>query len=400
MSVTHIIGAGISGLAAARRLSEHNSKIIIYESTNHPGGRCRTFYDEKLGLEIDNGNHLVLSSNNAILEMADINQLHIENNAKFNFVDLKNNSTWVVDAGSGKIPWMHKKPPGVNAWNLLNDYRNLNCDKTITDVLDTSTARWNSFWVPLILAVMNTSPDEASTKLMHKVLAESLLRGGHYCRPVFTLNGLSKAFVEPTAGRVDIRYGATLKNVEIRNNRVSNLVFRGFEVNLKPDDAVIMALPWAAAHDVCPSLPKPQEFNPIINVHFKTATSVETPQMTGLVGSYSQWLFRRKNVASITISAANQLSQNDNDDIAALVWAEVSNLLGGGIMPKYRVIKEKSATFKASPTVNASRPLTQSITKNLFIAGDWTATGLPATLEGASRSGFLAANAAKQFLSN
>ena len=392
MSAVYIIGAGISGLAAAKRLSEQGEKVIVFESTDHPGGRCRTFFDENLGLEIDNGNHLILSSNKSILEMADASQLYITKNAAFDFIDLKNNSTWTVDGGRGKIPWLHKKPPGANTWNLLNDYRKLNRNIPIADALDTSSARWDSFWLPLVLAVMNTPPNEASAKLVRNVLSETLLRGGHYSRPVFTLNGLSKAFVEPVAGRLDIRYGATLKRVEASNNKASKLIFRDQEIDLKTDDALIVALPWAQAHNILPSLPKPPEFNPIINVHFKTNSSVQTPQMTGLIGSHAHWLFRRKNVASVTISAANQLAQNDSDTIARLVWSEVGNLLGGGNMPEYRVIKEKSATFSASPKIDATRPSSASKLENLFIAGDWIATGLPATLEGAARSGFLAAD--------
>ncbi|MDH5772412.1 MAG: hydroxysqualene dehydroxylase HpnE [Rhodospirillaceae bacterium] len=398
MSTVYIIGAGISGLAAAKRLSEQGEKVIVFESTDHPGGRCRTFYDEKLGLEIDNANHLVLSSNSSILEMADASQLYITKNAAFDFIDLKSNSTWTVDGGGGKIPWLHKKPPGANTWNLLNDYRKLNRNIPIADALDASSIRWNSFWLPLVLAVMNTPANEASAKLMHNVLSETLLRGGYYARPVFTLNGLSKAFVEPVAGRLDIRYGATLKGVKASNNKASKLIFRDQEIDLKTDDALIVALPWAQAHNILPSLPKPPEFNPIINVHFKTNSSVQTPQMTGLIGSHSHWLFRHKNVASVTISAANQLAQNDSDIIARLVWSEVGNLLGGGNMPEYRVIKEKSATFSASPKVNAIRPSSASKLENLFIAGDWVATGLPATLEGAARSGFLAADALRMRL--
>lgn len=399
MSTIYIIGAGISGLAAAKKLVDKNHKIVVFEATNYPGGRCRTFYDEKLGLEIDNGTHLALFSNNALMELADSKQLFIAEKAKFDFVNLKTNSKWDVNIGSGKIPWLSSKPPGASLWNLLNDFRKLNCDRPISDILDTSSARWGNFWAPLILAVMNTDPSEASARLMYRVLSETLLRGGYYSRPVMALNGLSKAFVEPTSKRVDVRYGAIMKGSVVNNNKVTKIIFRDFEIELKTDDALIMALPWVAAHEIFPYLPKPSEFNPIINVHFKTANSVKNPQMIGLVGGCSHWIFRRKNIASVTISAASELAKQSSETIAKQVWDEVCKLSGGGSIPEHRVIKEKLATFKASPTTDASRPATVTRFANMFIAGDWTATGLPATMEGAARSGFASADAVERFLS-
>ena len=393
MSTAYVIGAGVAGLATAKRLAGLGHKAVVFEATSHPGGRCRTLFDETLGLEIDNGTHLILSGNGAILEMADANELYISNRAEFSFVDLRNDARWKVDMGSGKIPWIHKGPPGASMWSLLQDYRKLNCDTSIGDVLDTHSPRWNSLWVPLIFAVMNTEPRDASARLMHSVLSQTLLSGGHYTRPVMAKNGLSKALIEPTANNIDIRYGQMLKGVETNGSHLTKLAFKGFEINLEDGDVVVSALPWGQAHEIFPSIPAPPRFNPIINVHFKTHTSVDTPEMTGLLGAVAHWLFRRKNVASVTISAAEEMVGIQSDEIARQVWGNISHLAGGGIMPGYRVIKEKSATFAATPQANAARPSTISSLDNLFLAGDWTATGLPATLEGAARSGFAAAKA-------
>ena len=403
MNTAYVIGSGVAGLASAKRLDERGYKTIVFEASDHPGGRCRTFFDESLGLEIDNGTHLVLSGNSAILEMADVNELHISHRAEFGFVDLQNNARWLVDMGSGKIPWMHKGPPGATMWNLLQDYRKLNCDASVGDVLDTSSPRWRNLWVPLMLAVMNTKPHDASACLMHSVLSETLLKGGHYTRPLMAKNGLSKALIEPTAKRLDIRYGAMLKAVESNGSRITKLIFKGFDINLEDGDVVVSALPWGQTHEIfssiSSSIPMPPKFNPIINVHFKTRTSVEKPEMTGLLGGVSHWLFRRKNVASVTISAAEETIGIQGDEIARQVWKNISRLAGGGIMPEYRVIKEKLATFAATPDSNTLRPSTASSLDNLFLAGDWTATGLPATLEGAARSGFGAAKAVDIFYS-
>ena len=393
-----MIGAGLAGLASAKRLAELGHKVVVLEATDHPGGRCRTLFDETLGLEIDNGTHLIMSGNSAVLEMADDNELYVSDTAAFNFVDLQNDARWVVDMGSGKIPWIRKSPPGANMWNLLQDYKKLNCEASVADALDTSSSRWESLWVPLVLAVMNTNPPEASAKLMRAVLSETMLKGGYYTRPVMAKNGLSKALIEPSASRLDIRYGAILKSAQSIGSRLSKLVFKGFEIDIEDGDAVISALPWGPAHDIFSSIPPPPKFNPIINVHFKTHTSVQAPEMTGLLGGAAHWLFRRKNIACVTISAAEEMVGTQGDEIAHQVWDNISHLAGGGTMPRHRVIKEKSATFAATPNANAARPSTISSFNNMFLAGDWTATGLPATLEGAARSGYGAAKIADRFM--
>lgn len=399
MSVAYIIGAGVSGLACGKRLAEQGYKTAVFEATDHPGGRCRTFFDEKLGLEIDNGTHLVLSGNSAILQMADKNQLHISASAKFNFKNLKTGADWVADMGCGKIPWMGKTPPGVSMWNLLGDYRKLNCDAAIGDVLDSKSLRWENLWMPLILAIMNTPPLDASARLMRAVLSQSLLKGGYSSRPVMMKNGLSKALINPVASSLEIKYGAMLKAIQFDGSLAAKLIFKDFEINLENDDVVVLAVPWGVAHDLYSEIPPAPEFNPIINVHFKTNAHVKTPEMTGLLGGVSHWLFRRENVASVTISAANQMVAEPSEKIANQVWSEISQLVGGGEIPPWRVIKEKSATFAATPHNNGLRPQAITKMKNLFLAGDWTDTGLPATLEGSARSGFVCADAAIQVMS-
>ena len=130
-------------------------------------------------------------------------------------------------------------------------------------------------------------------------------------------------------------------------------------------------------------------------VHFRLETD-EVPAMTspllGMVGSISHWIFKRDNIISITISAADQLARQPNDLIAQTVWNEVRQALGLGesAQPPVRVIKERRATFVATPDQLSRRPASRTSFDNLVLAGDWVDTGLPATIEGAIRSGELA----------
>jgi uncharacterized protein with NAD-binding domain and iron-sulfur cluster len=114
----------------------------------------------------------------------------------------------------------------------------------------------------------------------------------------------------------------------------------------------------------------------------------------GLVGSVSQWLFVRGEVASVTVSAADKLAEQPAEEIAETLWKEVAKALelGDKPLPAHRIVKEKRATFAQTPEDVSRRPGPVTAWSNLFLAGDWTNTGLPATLEGAIRSGRIAAN--------
>ena len=114
--------------------------------------------------------------------------------------------------------------------------------------------------------------------------------------------------------------------------------------------------------------------------------------MLGLLHSTAEWVFAFPDRLSVTVSAADRLVDRDREDLARLFWAEVSAALGlDAPLPRWQIVKEKRATFAATPEQDAKRPPARTRWRNLFLAGDWTQTGLPATIEGAIRSGETAA---------
>ncbi|MCW8952893.1 MAG: FAD-dependent oxidoreductase, partial [Rhodospirillales bacterium] len=136
--------------------------------------------------------------------------------------------------------------------------------------------------------------------------------------------------------------------------------------------------------------------NPIINIHYRTDGKALLPGGTaflGLTGGMAQWLFVRNDVVSVTISAADDLIDLGADDIAAMIWNETQQAMGLSqtAIPPFRVIKERTATFAQTPEQVRRRPAPRTNWDNLYLAGDWTDTGLPASVEGAVLSGKTAA---------
>ena len=148
-----------------------------------------------------------------------------------------------------------------------------------------------------------------------------------------------------------------------------------------------------------PGTTAPDEFRAIVNAHFKTAPPAGTPAMLGVIGGTAEWIFSFTDRISTTTSAADALVDEDREALAARIWANVAKALRlEGPMPPWQIVKEKRATFAATPAQDAKRPGPRGPIRNIILAGDWTRTGLPATIEGAIRSGETAARLAAKHL--
>ncbi len=408
MASIHIVGAGLAGLSAALALTEAGRTVAVYEAGPAGGGRCRSYFDRELGLTIDNGNHLLLSGNRDTFAYLNSNgaadKLGGPAKAQFPFMDVRTGARWTVRPNAGPIPWWLLLPSRRVPQTRLVDYLALLSltrrvdDATVASALRHGWLYWRRV-EPLSTAALNTSPRDALARLLGAVLRETLMQGGSACIPCFPRNGLSDALVDPAIATLRsrgaiVQFARRIAGLEIVDSRVVALQTPDGPVPLQPDDAVVLAVPPWIATTLLPDLTAPDAFEAILNIHFRVAAQAGEAGFIGLVGGTAEWVFAKPEHVSVTISAANRMVDRPAEDIAAAVWPDVRAALGlEGEMPPYRVVKERRATFAATATQERLRPGPRVALENLVLAGDWTATGLPATIEGAIRSGRSAAEA-------
>ncbi len=192
-----------------------------------------------------------------------------------------------------------------------------------------------------------------------------------------------------------MRFTARLRALDFAEDRLNGLAFDGGDQALDADEAAVLAVPApVAARAWCRGLDPPDEFRAIVNAHYRIALPPDAPLFVGLVGGTAEWVFRKRAVLSVTVSAADRLVDEPAEALAALLWRDVERAydISPQPMPPAQIVKERRATFAATPTAVARRPGSKTRWANLALAGDWTDTGLPATIEGAIRSGFAAAD--------
>ena len=155
---------------------------------------------------------------------------------------------------------------------------------------------------------------------------------------------------------------------------------------------MILAVPPWTAQKLLPGLSAPDAFQAILNAHFRIAPPQKAPALVGLTGGTAEWVFAFADRLSVTVSAADRLMDVASDDLGELLWRDVAATHDlAGPPPPCRIVKERRATFAATPAQASRRPSARTSRTNLFLAGDWVDTGLPATIEGALRSGEAAA---------
>ncbi|MFO1247448.1 MAG: hydroxysqualene dehydroxylase HpnE [Alphaproteobacteria bacterium] len=420
MKKAYVIGAGLAGLSAATILASRGAAVTVVETAPQAGGRCRSYFDPGFGGVIDNGNHLVLSGNRAVHDyLARISAkdaLAGPPRAEFDFVDFQDNLRWTLRPDEGRLPFWIARPgrrvPGTKVGDYLSYAALLRADRKtrIGDVVADRGPLWRRLMHPFLLAALNTEPEDSSAALAGAILRETLAKGGRYYRPRIAHPTLAAAFIDPALAylkdkNATVRLGTRLRGMTLGRRSVMALDLGEAAVPLDPNDAVVLAVPPWVAKDVIPTLTTPDDFRAIVNAHFKMRAPLSpesggAPAMLGVIGGTAEWIFSFPDRISVTVSGADAIVDQDRETLAVRIWADVARALEiTDPMPPWQIVKEKRATFAATPAQDARRPAAKTGWPNLFLAGDWTQTGLPATIEGALRSGESAAALALKHLS-
>jgi len=407
----HIIGAGLAGLSAAVRLTSLGEKVVVHEATAFAGGRCRSYYDAAVGMTIDNGNHLLLSGNHAALDYlrcigAD-HRLAGPSKAEFSFADLASGERWTLRLNDGRLPlWVldrSRRVPGTRVLDYVPLVKLLwpPAGKTVGEVIGCEGLLYRRLVEPLLLAALNVDAPHGAARLAAAVVRETLAAGGRACRPLIARDGLGATLIEPALVYLQRRGGAVRMEHQLRvlhfaAGRAAALDFGGETIALDADDAVILAVPPYIAAPLVGGLEVPIEFRAIVNAHFRIEPPANAPPILGVLNATVQWIFAFPGRLSVTISAGDRLIDTPREHLAKTIWGEVARVCGLPAMPPdglppWQIVRERRATFAATPAQDARRPRPATTWRNLVLAGDWTDTGLPATIEGAIRSGNRAA---------
>ena len=358
-------------------------------------------------MEIDNGNHLVLSGNRATLGYLDAigarDRLAAAASASFPFIDLKTGERWTVHANDGLIPWWildrERRPPGarlhefVALASLLTARNGARIDQTIS----CAGPLYRRLIEPFLTSALNIDAPEGSAALAAAVIRETLAAGGRNYHPMIARDGLSAAFVDPAVRYVESRggsvaFGRRLRRLAFESDRATGLDFGEETIAVAPNDGVVVAVPPQAAGEFVPGLSTPTQFRAIVNAHYRIEPPVGIAPIIGVVHGLAQWLFAFPGRLSVTISAADHLLETPREELADRIWRDVAAVAEiAGPTPPWQIVRERRATFAASPEQEQRRPEADTAWTNLFLAGDWTRTGLPGTIEGAIRSGVKAA---------
>ena len=405
-----IIGGGLAGLSTAVGLAGRGVAVEVIEGAAQAGGRCRSYVDPALDMTIDNGNHLVLSGNRAtfayLKAIGAEDRMAGPKTAQFRFHDVRTGQAWTIRPNEGPLAWwvmsQSRRVPGTRLADYLGLLALLNPppDKRIDQVMACKGPLWERLLQPFLLAALNTEPESASAALAGAVIRETLAKGGRAYRPRIAHPSLAAAFIEPalaylTAHGARVRLGQRVRSLAFEGERVTGLILPDGRIDLGPQDRVVLAAPPWVSQTLAPEISAPVRFTPIVNAHFKIAPPPGAAPMVGVIGGKAEWIFAFEDRLSVTVSGAEALVDLDRETLADLFWRDIAAVHElGERPPAWQIVKERRATFEATPQQDALRPEARTRWRNLILAGDWTDTKLPATIEGAIRSGERAAQLA------
>jgi squalene-associated FAD-dependent desaturase len=440
-----VVGAGFAGLAAAIALQERRHEVLLLERRGVLGGRATSFRDALSREDVDNGTHLMIGAYASTLELlrraGAEDLLLVQENLTIDYVDEHGPSRLACPPLAApfhllaglltlRLPWRVRRDAARLALAVrLGPPRR---DATLAEYFQQTGQSADSrrlLWDPLATAILNETPEKAAASLFHTVFREAFLAGHDASRLVFLRRGYGElherlaAYLQRRGGVLQRR--ALAEGVEVEEGRVLQVRYAKApesrdeirlgqlaEPRTAAADAVVLAVPW---HAVGPLLPGPlrseppfrdlarMKSSPIVSIELWLDRVVVERPMVGLRDSEVEWVFDKGRLygrqgapqhLAFIVSAARRSLPRSNAELAAAAEAPLRRYfpaMADARVERSLVLREPDATFCCSPEAEALRPGAATPLRGLYLAGDWTATGLPATIEGAVRSGLRAA---------
>lgn len=439
MSRTVVVGGGLAGISAALALRDRGHDVTLVERRPFIGGKAFSFEDASSGHSIDNGQHAFLSAYRNTLTLLDRlgtrSLVAFQSHLEMVFLEPGGQASRFA---AQKVPApahllaallrLGTLSPGDRLATVAPALRLLALDGEGRRALDgQSFAAWlarsgqspraiRAFWEPLALAAVNGSPGEISAYMALQVLALGFLGSERTSRLGFATRGLS-ALVEPFEPVFSKLGGRVLTGREVRDVRAGSAEARWSLVlrdggELLADDVVLAVPPWRLEGLMSRDLVEGAglgtignlRMSPIISIQITLDRPVVPYDVVALLDSPIHWVFSTGRMRSdapagalaLTISSAAKLAALPQAEIGRIAQAELARFFPPVVQAQVhacRVIKEMDATLACEPGSDGLRPEPTTRLPGLFVAGSWTRTGLPGTLEGAVISGLAAAEA-------
>lgn len=402
----YVIGSGLAGLSAAVRLASQGKRVRLLEAQKYSGGRCRSFFDDKLQITIDNGNHLILSGNEALLSYMDmigsLSSLEIAARARYQFYDCRKKELFHLDFSNSPFAFLRSYPPECSLrdvtafWHMMRAGEHQTLREALKGRYD---MYYEQFLNPMSLAILNTDGSDASARSLWRLFRLLMRKGGGGLKPCLPRKNLSRSLIDPALSFIkrhggEIFYQTPVRKIECDAHKIRTIHGSKNSMMLDKYDKVILAVPEYFIEKLLPSYHAPCDYRAIMNVHFKYSHG-KSGYIVGLLHGLSHWIFVRPMSISVTISAVSDSILAAPRQYIGEIWGEVCAVLGlSCAVPPYRCLIEKRATFAQTPIQEQARGTVATEFDNLFIASQWVRTGYPATLEGAVHAGVLASKAA------